>query len=226
MKIQYRILSWIFGLALFVSVFLIVIDGVAFDQSFYKKEFTRLNHAVEMKMSNEDLEKVTLQLFDYIHGSTDSLDVIVMVDQKEVEMFNEKEKLHMIDVRDLYLDAMKVRTGLLVLTGVISAFFIYKMRKKGVFILTQGIIDVAQGLFIILAILCVYALLDFNDFWLKFHYLFFTNDLFLLDPSVDRLIQLVPGEFFFNLVIKIGIIYIVSCLTIVVSSILIRRKVR
>ena len=52
--------------------------------------------------------------------------------------------------------------------------------------------------------------MDFNSFWINFHYIFFTNELFFLDPNKDILIQIVPERFIFDLVfiIVITIIFI------------------
>lgn len=44
---------------------------------------------------------------------------------------------------------------------------------------------------------------DFNGFWTTFHQLFFTNDLWLLNPATDLMINLFPEAFFSHLVIRI-----------------------
>ncbi len=50
----------------------------------------------------------------------------------------------------------------------------------------------------------VWAAVDFNAFWINFHKLFFTNDLWLLDPAKSVLINMVPSQFFFDLVMRIA----------------------
>ena len=67
-------------------------------------------------------------------------------------------------------------------------------------------------LFILFSILgiSVYATFDFYDFWMNFHYIFFTNDLFILNPNTDILIMMVPQQFFMNLVFKIIFYFIIS----------------
>ena len=47
------------------------------------------------------------------------------------------------------------------------------------------------------------AAVDFNWFWTQFHHVFFTNDLWLLNPATSVLIQMVPEEFFSAIVLKI-----------------------
>lgn len=49
------------------------------------------------------------------------------------------------------------------------------------------------GLAGLLALICA---LDFNRAFIAFHHLFFTNDLWLLDPATDLMIRLLPETFF------------------------------
>jgi integral membrane protein (TIGR01906 family) len=44
---------------------------------------------------------------------------------------------------------------------------------------------------------------NFTLYWDYFHYIFFDNDLWQLDPRTDVLIQMVPEEFFYDLVVRI-----------------------
>ena len=73
------------------------------------------------------------------------------------------------------------------------------------------------GLFIILGLviaISIYALIDFNSFWLNFHYVFFDNDLFLLDPNVSIMINMFPETFFFDMVFGIVLYHILSLLCV------------
>ena len=58
---------------------------------------------------------------------------------------------------------------------------------------------------IFLVFIITWFLIDFNFFWHTFHQLFFTNDLWLLDPSTDVMIQMLPAPVFEGLIIKIVI---------------------
>ena len=60
------------------------------------------------------------------------------------------------------------------------------------------------GIGLLIPILCgVLAVVDFNWFWTQFHHVFFTNDLWLLNPATSVLIQMVPEAFFSAIVTKI-----------------------
>lgn len=52
------------------------------------------------------------------------------------------------------------------------------------------------------------AAVDFDAMWRFFHTIFFSNDLWLLDPNVSVLINMVPLQFFFDLVTKVVVLFI------------------
>jgi D-alanyl-D-alanine carboxypeptidase len=61
---------------------------------------------------------------------------------------------------------------------------------------------------------------DFDHYWRIFHTIFFTNDLWLLDPSTDMLINIVPLEFFIALVERCALLFIGFILILLVPSII------
>ncbi|MCF0115094.1 MAG: DUF1461 domain-containing protein, partial [Erysipelotrichaceae bacterium] len=68
---------------------------------------------------------------------------------------------------------------------------------------------------VILGCCCLWAVTDFDAFWINFHYVFFDNELFFLDPRTDILIMMVPGGFFFDLVFRIVLYFVVSMAVLV-----------
>ena len=60
----------------------------------------------------------------------------------------------------------------------------------------------------VLLFFLLFALIDFDSFWRNFHEIFFTNDLWLLDPRTDILIMMVPLQFFYDLVMRIVITFV------------------
>ena len=75
-------------------------------------------------------------------------------------------------------------------------------------------------LLVVVAFTAVWAAADFDAFWLNFHYLFFDNDLFLLDPNTSIMINMFPSAFFMHMVFMIiatfalcaGLVYAGACL--------------
>lgn len=156
-----------------------------------------------MNITTDDLNKMTDTLLDYLRDKRDDLSVEISVDGALTQGFNEREIAHMIDVKDLYQNAMIVRN---ICAGIlfISISFIIAFRPKNIFSnLQSSYIKAWLLIMAIMSSLGLYIFLDFNSFWTNFHHVFFSNDLWLLDPSVDRLIMMVPLNFFNGLVIFI-----------------------
>ncbi len=187
-----------------IAVLLSCIDFWAFNDVFYAHEFKQNDTAKTIGISDEELVLVTEHLLGYIKDQHDDLTITATINDQEREVFNDKEKLHMIDVKNLYKNTMLARNiafVIFILGFIINRFadvqMIYSCYKK--------VLAIFLG---IVAAISFYALLDFANFWVNFHYLFFSNDLFFLDPNKDILIQIVPERFFFDLVTVIIISFV------------------
>ncbi len=189
--------------------FVFVIDITCFNRAFYAYEYPKNDVALTIGISDDDLNKATDVLLGYITGEYDSLDVKVTIDDEEVMMFNEREIAHMVDVRDLYNTVSMVRFIALIIFIICMAYLLI-IKAKDIFsafyLAYKRVIAVITA---VIAGLSVFAIADFDTFWRSFHHVFFANDLWLLDPNVDRLIMMVPGQFFFDLVLLIIIVFIV-----------------
>ena len=117
-----------------------------------------------------------------------------------VACFHDYEEAHMADCRGLIrLDrtVMRVSGGaLLILAGVC----VMKRRNIGDF--CRGLLWGLRAVAGIAAVLAVWAVADFNRFFITFHRIAFTNDGWLLNPGTDMLIRLMPEELFISLGIR------------------------
>ncbi len=218
-----RVVSWLVALSFIIFSFVTVLDIACFNDAFYAYEFDKNEVAETIGISDADLDRATEVLLGYIRGSYDSLDVEVTIDDEVVAMFNEKEASHMVDVRDLYMTVSTVRYGVLALLAIGLIYIAFKKGGKPFTMLKKAYTSLLSILGAIIGVLVIYALADFTSFWRSFHRIFFTNDLWLLDPKTDRLISMVPESFFFDLVIMIIVLF---ALTLVLAYILLRRAAR
>ena len=198
-----EILAFCTGLALSVAVMLTVIDLVCFFKPFYTYEYKAGHQAEKIGMSEEGLQEATDTLLDYLQDRRDDIIVETEVNGMMREVYDMRETLHMVDVKNLYQGALKVR-GILALCGcVLLGVLVYFRRGETFGIMKRGYTRALGFLFLFLAFAVIYAAVDFNSFWMRFHYIFFDNDLFLLDPNVSIMINMFPERFFFDMVMAI-----------------------
>ena len=218
------ILSAIAGFLLSAAIIATVIDVVSFDRSFYEAEYRKNDTVSYTGMSAEDNLRATDTLLDYLQDKRQDIVCTAVVSGTEREVFNERETLHMVDVKALYQNAIRVRNGC-VITAVILLVLSVLIGKKSFFsVLRSGWKNGILLTGALILFIAIWALADFNQFWTNFHLLFFDNDLWLLDPNTSIMINLFPGSFFFDLVTRI-IAWVVG-IHVVISGILLgTRKV-
>jgi len=204
-----KILSILIAAAFIVVTLLTSIDLCCFDQSFYRAEYQKLQVNEDIGIDFEDLMDVTSVLLDYTQAKRGDMTIVKKVDGLEREIFNQKEKLHMADVQQLYLKAMLVRNitfGVLLLALAVN-IMMFKRQVLWSLCKYYNLISLIFTLFLVTLI--AYALVDFNSFWTNFHHIFFAgNSLWLLNPNTDILIMMVPEQFFFDLVLRIATLFI------------------
>ena len=204
----YKVISALAGLALFLSLLLTSIDLLCFNRSFFRWQYS-LNHTAEsIGISEDGLMNATNVLLDYMQDKRDDIKVIEVVNGSEREIFDERETLHMVDVKNLYLNAMKIRTILLVGSIAILTLLVFTHRNQSYTILSNAYRNGLLFLGSIILFIAIYAIVDFNGFWMNFHYVFFDNDLFLLDPNISIMINMFPSNFFFAVVFGIILLFV------------------
>ena len=219
MKMIHRIAGIVVSLA-FVIVLLITSFeiGIYSDFDRNEKEYKKYGVLTELEMEMDDVMDVTYEMMSYLRGNRENLDVETTVAGEVREFFNDREKAHMVDVRNLFLGGMDLRlaASAIAIAALLILMFAKANWKK---ILPQSFL-IGLGIFIVLVgILGVLVATDFNKYFILFHEIFFTNDLWLLDPDTDLMIRMLPEGFFFDMVIRIGSIFIILLIVFIGISV-------
>ena len=202
-----KVLCFIASFCFIISLFLEVIDINCFNYNFYVAEYAKLHVAEEIGTSSEELMEATRVLLDYTSGKREDMVVYANIKGENREVYNDREKAHMVDVSALYLNAMAVKR-ICAAAGVICLFYMMFRRDGFLFTLSQSFNAASLVFLAVIGGLALYAASDFNSFWINFHHVFFTkNDFWLLNPKTDILINMVPEQFFFDLVFRIVIMF-------------------
>ncbi len=186
---------------LVVATFLAVVEVCAFDRSFYQSEYEKIGTASYVGTDEETLTEATDILLDYLTGERDNIDMRFFDGQQDTEFYNEREKAHMVDVAVLNQNAVKYMVVFFAVGGVllVGAFLLNKKKQ----VIFKTCFFSILGVLTVFFVLALWIVVDFETFWTQFHHVFFTNDLWLLDPETSRLIRMFSLTFFFDLVGKI-----------------------
>jgi integral membrane protein (TIGR01906 family) len=204
---------------LIVGLLIASIEMFAVNQGFFESEYAKLNTKDDIGVTQEDLSDMTKVLLDYTTGKAESLDMQKEIQGQMQEVFGEREKAHMVDVKALYLGARNLRTISLAGAVVLIVLAFILGRGRTLRTLCRSFLWVSLGFLIAVGALAAYAAIDFTNFWISFHHIFFAgNDLWLLDPSTDVLIQMVPEQFFSDLVARIIIRFVSIFLTLNIAA--------
>jgi len=215
----------IFAISLLVATLVVGLELIIFSESYFEWHYENRDVTETTEMALDDLMVVTVEMLDYLKGDRPTLDMTSTIAGQVEEVFGEREKAHMVDVRDLYLDARNLRRMALLIMAVIllvgglkSKALLYEVLNRVRYIVPVllVIVGVIGGLFAT----------DFNKYFTLFHKMFFTNDLWLLNPKTDILINMVPESYFFSIVM-IGLsIFALLIISAIVLSTYVAKRLR
>ncbi|MCF6466487.1 TIGR01906 family membrane protein [Clostridium sp. Cult2] len=208
-----RIIMIILILVLPCYVLLKSVEINTFNKSIYLNSYEIHNISTVTGKSNEELEGITEIIFDYLKQDLGG--------QALKPYFNEREIMHMEDVKELFKYGFILKKILFFSTLLILIIlFTQKDWKSLGSVLFYGTF-IWWGLFLLLFIL---SMVDFNRYFTYFHLVFFDNDLWLLNPKTDLLIQMLPEEFFISIFIRIILLFLLILAIIqIVGYILIKK---
>lgn len=197
-----KLLAILLIISLSLSCLMIAAELNAFNLNLYSKSFVK-----------HDIDAVTGKSFQELEDIAD--DLILYLDDKASEdimepNFNNKEILHMEDVKVLFSWGKTIRNISIVLSLVLGFYFYSKREKKYAKFIFIGLF--ANWIILIALGLMIYF--DFSKYFTLFHHIFFSNDLWLLDPRTDLLIQMLPEDFFMSMASRI-VIFFLAFLTII-----------
>lgn len=170
----------LFCVVLVIFVLLFNFRLIVFDSDFYSEEFEKLG--VYESFPRQIALENTKELLDYLDSNG----------ELEGDFFNDREKDHLEDVKEL----------------INLAFIVfYVCLALVVFLLVSGRKEIGRFLFVggisLSSVVILLYLIPFEYLFLLFHLIGFSNDLWLLNPLTDNLINLFPLGFFQDFVVKV-----------------------
>ena len=210
------------AVCLLIVILCFSVEIPTFSKSFYSSEYDKYRIPAQIQVPKDDLMLVTGKLLAYMKGQSPDLVIEANIAGEYHEFFNSREKDHMVDVRNLILGGMTIRNYALAVI-VASIIITYIFRIKFIRILIKSIKHVFVGFLIIITLLITFVVLNFEKAFTIFHELFFNNDLWILNPDTDLLVNIVPLGFFMDISAVLSVIFVILCLATITISILAER---
>ncbi len=201
--------------ALFIFSILAIIFYNCFNLDFYKNFYEKENLAPSINTTNSELINNTENLLAYLKDNT----------SLNKNWFSDKDILHMIDVKNLYNVSFKVMTFCLIIFVITTIIIIITKKTKTLLYITKTFNKTLVIFILLIAILAGIIAYNFNSFWIRFHTILFSNDLWLLSPDESNLIKMVPEEFFISLITRIIIHIFIVFTLLLITNIIVKRKI-
>lgn len=215
-KISAVIMMFLLIGVLLLTSFQVAIYGDS-QYRFYEREYKKYQVADSLNMTMDNIMDVTDQMMAYLIGKKAELSVITDVDGETQDFFNEQDRFHMGEVKDLFLGGLKIRN--IMLGAVLLILILLAARKAELIKLLPRAYFVTLGITgVITVVLGGLFASDFDKYFRIFHEIFFDNDQWMFDPATDYMIRMLPEGFFYDFVFRIGGFFVGSLAVLGVVS--------
>ena len=222
------------ALSLVLMIALVAVHLPSFGMWFYYWQYGLNDTYAQVQMHPEHLHEVTRHMIAYMQGKVPDLQIYSYVDGIFRPFFSDIEIRHMVDVKDLAVISIWVRNIAFVLFFVTLLPFVFlkTKAKKAWRILFKSWRNGAVVTFALLAALTIVIAIDWQQAWVIFHEIIFSNEMFfgneywLLNPNVDLLINIVPYPFFVAISAFIAAFFALGLVVMFVAGLLLSRKKR
>lgn len=224
MKKFHYLLGILCGFSLMITLFITSIEAVCYwNPGYFEKEYTKYNVLEDVQMEMDDLLEVTEEMMNYLRGEREDLHIPTIVNGEPREFFNEREISHMIDVQGLFLGGFAIRR---VCIGIMAASVLLLLALKADIrsVLPKAICHGTIIFFAVTAGLAALISTNFTKYFIIFHKIFFNNDLWLLDPNTDLLINIVPEPFFVDTAANIAITFGLSVIVVFAVCVILQKR--
>ena len=188
--------SCVAWLIIIIALMFTCLRGELKNQSRYLSFYEEYRIEERTGLTPKGATEALMALVDYMEGDRDSIQLTVEEYGVPVEMYSEDEIHHMVDVYYLYQGFAKFQPAGIACAAIILLIGWYAKKNSLPNIPLRSFFWGLGLFFLIGGGLALWAALDFTSFWTAFHLAFFSNDLWLMDPNVSRMIRICPEHLF------------------------------
>lgn len=192
-KSVYVVLGLILSVSVFLSLTVLALHQQSYDLSYFESSFLRYEIPGDMQVELQELMSYASLLVEYLKGNIDSPNTHTTARGRDGLLYGEREIIHLEDVRDLFDLSRAIQRVSAFLSMLIVAAAIWKRETRAV---ARGALLGGLGIVCLLGLTALVVATDFERYFIIFHELSFSNDLWMLDPDTEFLIRMFPEQFF------------------------------
>ncbi len=190
--------KWLFILCLPILLLTASLGWAVNSLWLYQYGFQKYSVSQTTGLAEAELEKAARGLISYFNSDEEDISLTVVKDDQPFELFNQREVVHLKDVKGLIWLDYWVLLGTLLYALTYAGFSFFWRKRRYWRRLAWGVVGGGGVTLALMLALGLGILLGFDQLFLQFHLISFTNELWQLDPSTDYLIMLFPQGFWFD----------------------------
>ena len=227
--ITHKIAAFICGLCLLLILLITAFQTVCFwIPDWWRNEYAKYDTPsnVRGEMSLDDAVHVTEDMLEYCIGRLDTLDdTEATIDGVSSPFFTDREKAHLYDCRVLFLKGLRARViACLLLAAFVIYIYVHNGKQKTSVLLAKGYLKSLAFTAVMAAAVTVLCIIDFTHVFTVFHHIFFDNDLWILDPGRDNLINIMQEDVFADAAAWIAGIWLSAAALFAAAGVFVIRK--
>ena len=230
-KTTHNIAAFFCGLCLLLVLLITSLQAVCYwIPDWWRNEYAKYDTPsnVRGEMSLDDAVHITDDMLEYCIGRLDTLDdTEATIDGVTAPFFTDREKAHLADCRELFLKGIKARViACLLLAAFAIYIYVHCGKQKTSVLLAKGYLRSLGFVAVMSAVIAVLCVIDFTQVFTVFHHIFFDNDLWILYPDRDNLINIMQEDVFSDAAMWIAGIWLAASALIAAACVIVIRKDR
>ena len=190
--------KWLFILCLPILLLTASLGWEVNSYWLYEYGFEKYNVSQTTGLAQSELEKAATGLINYFNSDEEYISLTVEKEGEPFALFNQREVAHLRDVKGLIWLDYRLLLGTLIYTLAYAGVSLFWRKRRYWRRLAWGVVG-GEGITLALMLaLGLGTLLGFDQLFLQFHLISFTNELWQLDPAKDYLIMLFPQGFWYD----------------------------
>ena len=230
--LTHKIAAFICGLCLLLILLITATQAVCYwVPDWWRSEYAKYDTTSNVPggMSLDDAVHVTEDMLEYCIGRLDTLDgTEATIGGVTAPFFTDREKAHLSDCRVLFLGGIKARViACLLLAAFAIYIYVHNGKQKTSVLLAKGYLGSLGFIALLSVVIAVLCVIDFTKVFTVFHHIFFDNDLWILYPDRDNLINIMQEDVFSDAAMWIAGIWLAAdALIAAVSAAVIRKSAK